>query len=605
MATKKEITIEYLRATAERSLNIYAKSYNEADNIMRYYTDKPWSDEELAELQENRIPAKRTNLILQLCNIIVGEISNEVNTVRVTPQQMEDTPLAEILNDLVNYIFRKTAWDTTVGQDMISQALLTGLVCIQRVPYDTGKKDQFGRPIYDISIENVSYKDVILDPASRKANYSDARYIHRRIWMTKEEMVENFPDVDISSISSGGDSIGIDFSLTNRFTTDQLRNFGNFEDLYSVVHSCIESEDKDEDGNNIVYSIYWCHDKELERKEITYNEVKFPYLVYKIQDEILESEFYGVFRGMDELNRAINLADISQLRRINTQKKFYSEGALEDDEQTTETSLHAPGKSLIRVKDHTRIVDAIRTNEVQEQQHIKDDSAKIAERQLGINPAFLGLGFASDSGRKLEIQRGATITALSKPKRRIQQVYRELARDIIKYIGQYYTFNQAYKLVESTTVSRWIEINAPAMVAVRDEQGNPLFNEKGEPVLNYVFEQVRNPEDNEPMVDEDGNAVMAPISTYGSEIKAFDGDIVVDTTVYDSEKESNLQLALGLMNSNHSGYIQSFAPDLYLLTLAQLFRSFKNVEAIKIAETYEATAERIRQQQGGGDNGDN
>ena len=607
MASRDKITPQYLREMAERSFEIYRDSYADADELYRFYTGRHFTDEQKDELRNSNIPAPIVNLIRRYTETIIGQIGVDVNTVRITPQQQADTPLAEILNDLVNKIFRDSAWDTTESQNMITQALLTGLACVEVIPYETEEKDEFGRPVIDIKINNIHYRDIILDPTSEKSDYSDARYVHRRIWMTREDMLRNFPDIELNSITSGGDSVGVDYSVAGKNNTQQVLNSQFAEDIYSVIHSCIMVDEVDENGKNRVYSVYWCHDKELQRTEITYNDVMFPYIIYKMNDEVLGSEFYGIMRDAVEKNKAINASGISQLRTINTQKKFYEEDALVDDEQTVEDALHAPGKSMIRVGDVTKIVDAIKPGAAQEQQLIKDQQTKDMEQELGINPALLGLGFASDSGRKIEIQRGAAITSLNKTKRRIQELFRHIARACVSYIGQYYTFSYAYKIAESSTVDRWVEINQPAQVVVRDENGEIVLDENGVPVTNYVYERALDPSNNEPMVDDDGNQIWIPITTFESEIRVFRGDVVIDTTSYDSEKETNLQLALGLMNSNHSQYLQSVAPDLYLITLAKLFRSFKNVESIEVAEAYEAAAERFKNQaqSQGGEDGNN
>ena len=593
MAT--EITIEYLRQTAQRSITTYYESYEEAYEAYEYYHGRHWTEEQLNELTENKIPPVYSNMIRKYAHIIIGHFGTVVNTVRITPQQRQDVPLAEILNDLTNYTFRFNGWDTDVGQDMILQLLIAGLVVVERMPYDTGEKDEFGRPINAISMKNVLVQDIMLDPASKELDYSDARFIHRKMWMTREEFVRNFPDADPDKVPTGGDSIGSPFLIRDSFN-NRTNVSGEFRDMYHVIHSVITTDNKNENGDYITESIYWCHDEELERKEITYREVRFPYLVYKLHKEDIQPEFYGIFRDAIPHQQAINNAGISLLRVINTQKKFVADTAVED-KQKFNRQLNAHSSSIIEVQNVEGIKDAIKPGAAQEQIAIIDHHIKQIEEQLGINPAFLGLGHASDSGRKIEIQREASITSFKKIERRVQEIYRLTARDLVKFFGQYYRFHQAYSISEHDVVQRWIEINRPLQVIVEDDNGQPLLDENGNPIMDFVFEQVRDPDNNEVMVDEDGNVIMAPVPTLKSEIKAFDNDIIVDTTIYDNEKETAMNFAQQILNSRAGDILSAISPDAYLLAFADLAEGMKTAATDKVAMSMRRTAALLNQSQ--------
>ena len=570
--------IEELQAQCQHSITCYEDSYEEARTAHDYYHGRHWGVDEYTQLIEKRIPPMYINMFRKLSDRLVGHLGTVVNTVRIIPQQRQDVALAEILNTLVNYTFRSNSFDTEEGQDIQLQGLLTGLFCCTCMPVATGQQDEFGRDKYQIEMKMVPVYDIILDPASKELDYSDARYIHRSLWLTEEQLLEEFPNVDVGKLSIGVSSTGSSYDLHYRYNKT---NTGNpCSTMYNVIHSCVQ------DVKGKRESIYWCGGEEIERTEITYNRNKFPYVIHKVHREDTANEFYGAFRDAIPHQQAINHAMISLHQIINTQKKFIGKNAVKDIDQFTK-DLASPGVSAIPVEQLDQIIDAIKPGAAQEQLSIIRFHIEQLESQLGINDAFLGVANASDSGRKVEIQRQSTVTSLKTTERRTQQFTRNIARSVCNIIGQYFTFSDAYNIAEPGTVDRWVEINKPVLIIKRDDNGNPILDENNQPIWNYSFEEVRDPGSNKTMEDEDGNALYAPVVAYESEIRNFDSDIKVDTTIYNNEKEAAAELANTLLNSAAGQILKEVAPGAYLLAISELSRGLKTVATDKVADLME------------------
>ena len=223
--------------------------------------------------------------------------------------------------------------------------------------------------------------------------------------------------------------------------------------------------------------------------------------------------------------------------------------------------------------------------DIQVQQALGQQHADKIASQLGVNPAFIGLSHAGDSGRKFEAQRAASISALKKTESSIKQFYRNLGRVVCHHISQYYKFNQAYNIAEKATVSKWVEINEPATVIRRDDLGNPMVDEAGEYMMDLVFEQVRDPGSGEIMVDEDGNELWAPVPRMGTEIKYFDSDVKVDTAIFDNDKETAIQYAQHILNGTGGSILAQMFPAAYLRASAMLARGAKNSATNEVAES--------------------
>ena len=208
---------DYLRHLARRSMDIYYESYQEMITVFDFFAGYHWNQEQYNELRAQHIPILYRNIVKTLTNRLSGHFDTIVNTAKVIPQQIEDIPIAEIFNDLVNKDLRDSGFNTNEGKEMLRQTFISGLGVVERMPVKNGKVDIFGRPLHKMSVKTIPAYDVILDETSREQNYSDARHFHRLKWMTEEDMIKNFPDIDLKEVTIGGDSVGSPFNIWNRF----------------------------------------------------------------------------------------------------------------------------------------------------------------------------------------------------------------------------------------------------------------------------------------------------------------------------------------------------------------------------------------------------
>ena len=144
------------------------------------------------------------------------------------------------------------------------------------------------------------------------------------------------------------------------------------------------------------------------------------------------------------------------------------------------------------------------------------------------------MAYASDSGTKVKLQQNASVVALRYVTSKVESFYRLLGWDIMNLIKQYYTAHDVIRIADTYEGQKWLEINQPLMIPT----GN-INPQTGQPEMRPVYEEVLDPETQEPIVSEDGSIVMAPIPTRGTEIAFTKADIEVDTVAYNDEDERN------------------------------------------------------------------
>ena len=565
------------------SYEAYFESREEAQIVLDMFHNRHYTENQLAILDNRGQPAETFNIVKMMGRLLLGYYSTVVNTVKVSPKGYSDILTSSLLNDTLDYTMQDNHFETE-GDKIKLDGLLTGVMaCYIDVENDGDKKDDFGRRIRKVKMSHVPEREVLLDPMSRLEDYSDAEYIHRWKWVREEKLKALFPKKlsIIEELEAYHNHLNINDAEFEETFGPRFDGYFTRYNNYLLVHTVI----KDDKGK--VWSIFWCGDQELDRKEVTYKEVKFPYRVHKIHTSD-KTEYYGIFREVIETQRAINQALLKIQLMVNTQKAFVEKGGVEDIDKFTDQFNRV--NAVIEVNSLGKIKIENLTREVLDQYTVIDKALDRIQRVLGVNDAFLGLAFASDSGRKVKLQQNATSLALRYVSVRMEQFYRLLGWDIVNLIKQYYTAHQVLLIADETVGERWVELNKPMLIPT----GN-IDPRTGEPEMELVWEEVLNPATGEPEVDENGNIVVAPVPEGETEIRFTDVDISIDSTIYNDEDEKN-QLLLETVIAGPIGQnLSAVHPAGYFKAAALTIRSMKSKHSIDISGILEQAAQMIAQ----------
>lgn len=573
-----KVDIETLKDTFKIGYDAFQESREEAKKVMDYFHNRQYTDGQLNILSRRGQPPETFNVIKLFARMLIGYYSTVVNTVKVTPQQEDDILTAAILGDLVDYTFRTNNFNAE-GDKIKFDAILTGLMCSYQDVVETGETDEFGRPKYNVKTCHVPSLEIILDPMSRLEDYSDARFIHRYKWISKEGMAKQFKNINLEELDSYFNHLSIDeadFSYT--FNTEFRGQYKIF-DNYLVVHTVIE------DDSGKTWSVFWCGDTILDKKEITYKEVKFSYRIHKVHPSN-KAEYYGIFREIMATQDAINQALIKIQLMVNTQKAFVQDGAVESLNDFIDKFNRV--NAVIPVKDLSGIKIENLTREVLDQYTVIDKGLDRVQRLLSVNDSFLGMAYASDSGAKVKLQQNASVVALRYLTSKVEQFYRLLGWDIVNLIKQYYTAHDVLRVADEYEGNKWLEINKPALVPSSQVDPNT-----GQPILRPVFEEVNDPASNKPLVDEFGNRVMAPIPTKDSEIAFTRADIEVASVAYNDEDEKTQVVLEQFINGPLGNMLSQVDPVGYFTAGSLAVRNTKTKYSLELSKILESAAQKL------------
>jgi len=577
----KRTSIEYLKDTFKIGYEAFEASKEESKVVWDMYHNRHYTDDQLAVLEKRGQPAETFNIVKLFSRLLIGYYSTVINKIMTAPIGPEDALTSGVLNDVIDHALRDNNF-MEEGEKVKLSGLISGLMCSYVNVQDTGQKDDFGRPINRIVLEHVPESEIILDPMSRREDYTDARFIHRYKWLSEEAVIATYGKAAMEKMEeyyNFTESSGADFE------EHHINNFYGYHKLhnnYLIVHSIIV----DDQGES--WSIHWHHETILSKDKITHKEVKFPYRVVVVHTSE-EDEYYGIFRDVIESQKAINQALIKLQLMVNTQKAFVEDGAVED--LTDFTNAFNRVTAVIPVNSLAGIKIENMAREAQEQYVIIDKAFDRIQKILGINDSFLGMAFASDSGRKVKLQQNATVIALRYFTGKVETFYRFLGWDIANLVKQYFTATQALRVSDDVTGHRWAQINQPEQI------WSGQMDQNGQPVMQYEYEEVVDPASGEPMVDDDGNYIVAPIPTEESEIAFTNVDIEIISTAYNDEDEKN-QLMLEEVLAGPTGQLLSQVnPAGYFQAASMSMQSLKTKNSPEIAQIFANTAAMLGQNQ--------
>lgn len=568
-----KITVQDLQDTFKLGYNAYLESRNEANTVDNYFHNRQYTSEELWRLDERGQPKETFNIIKLFNRQLIGYYSTVINSIKAKPVNYSDIDIASLLQDTIAYTLRVNNFSNE-GDKIKSDGFLSGLFCCYTDVIKTLEKDVFGRPMYKIILEHVPSYQIVLDPMSTRSDYADARWIHRWKWMPKESVVKLFGKKVLTQIEANFNHLDTEESEFTFSYNEEFQGTYKCFDNYLVVHTIIA------DDAGVLWSYHWCGDVELKKVKVSYKESVNPYRVVKLADSA-KAEHYGVYHEVYESQRAINQAVIQIQLMVNSDKVLVQEGAVRN--------LDAFKKAYSRVNSITEVVNlaGIRvenlSSEVLQQYTIIDKAFDRIQRVLGINDSFLGMAFASDSGRKVKLQQNASISALRYITTKLETLYQLIGKDLTSLIKQYYTANQVLRIADETVGDRWIEINKPLMVD---------FGRGPAP----IYDEVIDPETGEPEKNEAGSILLSPINDLRTEFTFTDVDIEIETSAYNDEDEKN-QLMLETMLSGAIGNaLMTVNPAGYMKAASLSIKSMKSKHSLDISSILDQTAQMLTPQ---------
>jgi hypothetical protein len=255
----KDKKLEEAKRLFQESVSIDGKWQREAREDFAFRDGKQWTEDERQILNAERRPCLTFNLTKSSVDLIMG--MNEDNKIqyRCSPVAPEDGFLAEVLNDLTEWVQETNSFGDEEDAALESAAISgRGWVAIDFVP----DPKRFGEIV--MNEVNIPVHEIHFDPSARRRDLSDAAYIFWDRWMTiadfrmrypklSEQKVQGFVD---GSKRSEPESVQRIFE-DSRYETDKS-NVGTSEDADYSRPMDLEYYDKSTNQIRVIHAEYWC-----------------------------------------------------------------------------------------------------------------------------------------------------------------------------------------------------------------------------------------------------------------------------------------------------------------------------------------------------------
>lgn len=179
---------------------------DDAQECYKFYAGDQWSEDDRQYLREQQRPEVTFNRSKPLIDAVLGHEANNRNEVRYIPRTRADAEIDEVLTNVSKYFLDECDGETHQS-DAFRDMLITG------VGWTCTRLDDEQNPDYDLKVERISPREMLVDPSSTEPNFADARYIMRRKRMDKEEVKSIWPqwDGEQFDVEWSGDDIDKDF----------------------------------------------------------------------------------------------------------------------------------------------------------------------------------------------------------------------------------------------------------------------------------------------------------------------------------------------------------------------------------------------------------
>jgi hypothetical protein len=310
-----------------------------------------------------------------------------------------------------------------------------------------------------------------------------------------------------------------------------------------------------------------------------------------MNDQLDMDEFYGPFREVIESQKAINQALIQIQLLINTSKAFVEDGAVEDLDKFKEAFSRV--NSIVEVSDLAGVKVEDMSRDILNQYAAIDKALERIKLVLGVNDSFLGNAYASDSGRKVQIQANHSAGMLSYLTSKVEIFMHRVGRQLVGLSKQFISAEQVIRASDHFVGERYFKINEPVMEPVIDPHtGMPIVDPRsGQMAMQPVMEPLIDPDTGDFVIDEVTGAIaLAPLGDPSSTLSYADVDIKVESVSEANTEERDQLLMETVINGPLGQALLQMNPAGYMMASSLALRNYGAKYSNVLSDIFKQTA---------------
>ncbi|EAX47549.1 hypothetical protein TcarDRAFT_1284 [Thermosinus carboxydivorans Nor1] len=465
-----------------------------------FYFGKQWEDADLQALKKQKRPAITINRIRPLINLISGYQRLNRYEPDFKPRTADDIDLCKVRKGITKYIMDSCRYNREESRVFLDGII--GGVGWFEVGYEFDYHALDGKAV----IKRVSPFDIYVDPESREPDLSDAEYICRAKWVSKDDLKRTYPEFadEIEAFAERYDrdeEEECDEDLEPLWYSREKKKCRLVEiwykrhtmkEYYVIGPGQIVTKDELLPGMMVTHKFrvpqteIRCSaiigDVELEDVPSPYQHGRFPFAPYFAYYVGEEGEIpAGVVRDLQDIQREQNKRRSQLLHLINTManRGWLLRRGQEDTKKKLLESGSTPGVVVEYDTDPPKPFDStsVPTTFAEFEQLGDADFRQIS----GINEAMLGQEIPSGtSGRAIELRQRTAVT-------QVAGLFDNLraTKEMVLYllwgsegapgiIPQYYTEEKTFRIIGESGKDEFVTINQ-RQLAGYDWMGNAIY----------------------------------------------------------------------------------------------------------------------------------
>ena len=474
----------------------YQKWRQEAQEAWRFYDGDQWTKEEMDSLAENGQPAIVINKIAAKVDNIAGtEVAGRTKILyRSRSGERGEEATARALTDLGLYVAERTDQAIEVS-NVFRSGLVTGIGWM-----DVGVEDAAEGVALFNRAENEM--DVVWDPAMRRLDGSDAKFVCRTRWLDEDELRQIFPETaeKMAGKLAQRNFVNTSYGLLN--TDDGGSYIDQEHQLFRVVEVQYKQTEKRytvrtpmgktfvtfsravayADSSNTVESAYaprvyvacFSEDHLLSNTPLGYGHNTFTLIPFIFKRNRQDGRPYGLVKTAMDPQRELNKRRSKAMHLLNTAQVIADVDAVEDPNILAREAARPDGMILKRPGKELRILR--NTDLAASQVAVMDQASRDIQEVIGVFDEALGKQSNATSG--IAIQTRQTAGALNQMFAfdALRRVKKQLGEMILSLVRQYFTAEMLIQITDDLAAPRVVHLNKKVL----DMNGQPFLDEQGE-----------------------------------------------------------------------------------------------------------------------------
>ena len=415
----------------------------EQKDARRYYHGAQWTDAQIKILKKRKQPISTVNRIGRKIDGVVGLLERLRQDPKAFPRTPGQEQGADIATAVIRYALDSQEWKPK-SAEIARDGAIEGIGGLEINLAQGDSQDPNDR---DIELDIVEPESFFYDPRSKRADFSDARYMGVGKWMDIDLAKEMFPD----KADEIEQSIDNDSELSTN--PDNENKWFNSDRKHIRLVDCWYKHNGEWCWSIFTGAVVLMDGKSYLIDEK--NKTQCKYIMYSGSVDH-DGDRYGFVRNMKSSQDSINFKEAKLNHILASRRLIMSNAAVKDVETARKEWARTDGVIIVNPGGEVKADD--QSFDFAGWSKLLVDSKQEIEG-FGPNPQLLGQGSEQQSGRAISLLQQAGIAELGPYIQGFKGWKVRVYRAVLNAIQRHWTAERYIRVTDDDGLAQFIQIN--------------------------------------------------------------------------------------------------------------------------------------------------